>query len=139
MFSSYWYLQHPGKRPAFLDLSGCLGSAGGLADTSVGRKRYRDYLAWLSCDAGARKEMLFDRMCRGWAIGSKQFKKDLLSEEGGRLKAEGGAGSVVAGEHYDGRDLREANTLKWELLLERGLSELAKDRTEIREELKSAQ
>jgi hypothetical protein len=83
--------------------------------------------------------MLFDRMCRGWAIGSKQFKKDLLSEEGGRLKAEGGAGSVVAGEHYDGRDLREANTLKWELLLERGLSELAKDRTEIREELKSAQ
>lgn len=138
-WSSYWYLQHPSKRPAFLDLSGCLESAGRLTDSSAGRKRYRDYLAWLSCDEGARREMLFDRMCRGWALGSKKFKKELLSEEAERLKAEGGDGSVVAGEHYDGRDLREANTLKWELLLERGLSELGKDRTEIRKDLKSAQ
>ena len=86
-WSSYWYLQHPAKRPAFMDLSGCLEAAGGLSDTTTGRKKYREYLAWLAADAGAQKELLFDRMCRGWAIGSKDFKKGLLSEEADRLKA----------------------------------------------------
>jgi hypothetical protein len=54
-----------------------LAGAGGLSDTTVGRKKYREYLAWLAADSGAQKELLFDRMCRGWAIGSKDFKKDL--------------------------------------------------------------
>jgi hypothetical protein len=42
-------------------------------------------------------------------------------------------------EHYDGKDLREANELKWELYLERGLAQLGKDATAIREDLKSAE
>jgi len=139
-WSSYWYLQHPAKRPAFMDVSGCLEAAGGLADTSAGRRKYREYLAWLSADASAQKELLFDRMCRGWAIGSKDFKKDLLSEEAERVKA-GAAGSKVIEprqERYDGKELREANELKWEVFLERGLSVLGKDAADIREDLKSA-
>jgi len=43
-----------------------------------------------------------------------------------------------AKEHYDGKDLREANELKWELFLERGLTELGKDTAAIRDDLKSA-
>jgi hypothetical protein len=40
-WSSYWYLQHPAKRPEFMDVSGCLEAAGGLPDTTAGRKKYR--------------------------------------------------------------------------------------------------
>jgi hypothetical protein len=79
-------------------------------------------------------------MCRGWAIGSKDFKKGLLSEEADRLKAEAEENGEVldlAKEYYDGKDLREANELKWELYLERGLAQLGKDATAIREDLKS--
>ena len=140
-WSSYWYLQHPAKRPGFMDLSGCLEAAGGLSDTTVGRKKYREYLAWLAADSGAQKELLFDRMCRGWAIGSKDFKKGLLSAEAERLKGEAEDGELLdlSKEHYDGKDLREANELKWELYLERGLAQLGKDATAIREDLKSAE
>lgn len=138
-WSSYWYLRHPSKRPGFMDVSGCLEAAGGLSDNASGRRKYGEYLAWLSADTSAQKEQLFDRMCRGWAIGSKAFKKDLLKEEAERLKEEGGEPLAVAGERYDGRDLREANILKWELFLERGLTELGKDSRAIREDLKSAE
>lgn len=140
-WSSYWYLQHPAKRPDFMDVSGCLENAGGLSDTTAGRKKYREYLAWLSADSDAQKELLFDRMCRGWAIGSQDFKKGLLNDEADRLKAEVAGGEIlgVTKEHYDGKDLREANELKWELYLERGLAELGKDATAIREDLKSAE
>jgi hypothetical protein len=139
-WSSFWYLHYPSKRPDFMDVSGCLEAAGGLSDTSAGRKKYREYLAWLSADAGAQKDLLFDRMCWGWAIGSKDFKKGLLSEEAERLKAEAeGADALeLKQERYDGKDLREANELKWELFLERGLSALGKDAAAIREDLKSA-
>ena len=112
-WSSYWYLQHPAKRPGFMDLSGCLEATGGLSDTTVGRNKYREYLAWLAADSGAQKELLFDRMCRGWAIGSKDFKKGLLSAEAERLKGEAEDGELLdlSKEHYDGKDLREANEL----------------------------
>jgi len=139
-WSSFWYLHHPSKRPDFMDLSGCLEAAGGLSDTSAGRKKYREYLAWLSADSGAQKDLLFDRMCWGWAIGSKDFKKGLLSEEADRLKAEAEGTEAFESkqERYDGLELREANELKWELFLERGLAVLGKDAVAIREELKSA-
>jgi len=138
-WSSYWYLRHPSKRPGFMDVSGCLEAAGGLSDNASGRRKYGEYLAWLSADTAAQKELLFDRMCRGWAIGSKAFKKDLLKGEAERLKEEGGEPLAVAEERYDGRDLREANTLKWELFLGRGLAELGKDSRAIRADLKSAE
>ena len=74
-WSSYWYLWQPGKRPGFMDITGPLEHAGGLKDTPAGRKKYRDYLQWLSANRPAQKEMAFDRMCRGWALGTKPFKK----------------------------------------------------------------
>lgn len=86
-WSSFWYLHHPSKRHEFMDFSGCLSAAGSLTDSPAGRKQYREYLSWLSADTGVQKEQLFDRMCRGWAIGSKDFKKGLLSEEIDRKKA----------------------------------------------------
>ena len=108
-WSSFWYLHHPGKRPDFMDCSGCLTAAGSLTDSSSGRKRYREYLSWLSADSNARKEQLFDQMCKGWAVGSNDFKKALLSEEIERKKAED---SCPRQERYDGKELREANELE---------------------------
>ena len=63
-----------------------------------------------------------------------------MSEEAERLKAGVEGFEVIESrqERYDGKELREANELKWELFLERGLSVLGKDAADIREDLKSA-
>ena len=44
---------------------------------------------------------------------------------------------VLKQERYDGKELREANELKWELFLERGLNALGKDTTAILKDKKS--
>lgn len=49
----------------------------------------------LSTDVSAQKELLFDPMYRGWTIVSKDFKKDLLSEEAERVKARAAGSEVV--------------------------------------------
>lgn len=137
-WSSFWYLHHPSKRPDFLDCSGCLDAAGGFSDSPAGRRKYREYLGWLASDEAVQKELLFDRMCRGWAIGSKDFKKGLLSEEADRLKSQEVETVSADAVRYDGKELREANELKWELFLERGLHALGKNAVAIRSDKKSA-
>lgn len=59
---------------------------------------------------------------------SVPFKKGLLSEEADRLKSQE-VETVSAGVvRYDGKELREANELKWELFLERDLHALGRIR-----------
>lgn len=137
-WSSYWYLFNKRKRPEFLDCTGALEAAGGLADTPKGREQYRNYLEWLSTDEAARKEMAFDKMCRGWALGTKEFKKALLEEAESDEKDDTESGAHKAIPRYDGKDLREANELRWEMYLEKGLSALDKDAKAIAADLKSA-
>lgn len=138
-WSSYWYLHNKRKRPPFLDCTGALEAAGGLADTPQGRKQYAKYLKWLVEDDTARKEMAFDKMCRGWAIGTKDFKKALLEKlEDAKQEDEKGEGSDAVARYY-GEGLREANRLRWEMLLEKGLSSLGKNAACIATDLKSAE
>jgi hypothetical protein len=59
----------------------CPHAAEGLRDASAGRRKYADYLAWLSEDEPGQKELRFDRMSKGWAMGSKPFKTALLGDE----------------------------------------------------------
>ncbi len=66
---------------ASMDLTPCLYHAGDLVDTPTGRKTYLEYLAWLSASDRAKKEQSFDSMCRGWALGTHGFKKDLVTED----------------------------------------------------------
>ena len=135
-WSSYWYLHNKRKRPPFLDCSGALEAAGGLADTPQGRKQYAKYLKWLVEDDTARKEMAFDKMCRGWAIGTKDFKKALLEKlEDAKEEDEKGEGSDAVARYY-GEGLREANRLRWEMLLGQGLSSLGKNAACIATDLK---
>ena len=77
--SLHW-MAAPGKRPGWYSPAAALGHAGGLADTPAGRRKYVEYLRWLAEDEPARKAMRFDRMSRGWVIGSKDFKKELIKE-----------------------------------------------------------
>jgi REP element-mobilizing transposase RayT len=131
-WSSYWYLLNPGSRPGFVDPTGALSAAGGLADTKRGHRSYERYLQWLSDDVAARKEMAFDKMCRGWAMGSKDFKRKLLQSEG--LLKDGSFEQL----RFEGKELREANELIWENMLERALQALNKTKVEIAGDKKSA-
>jgi putative transposase len=74
------WLVHPAKRANWYDPKAALDHAGALKDTSAGRRKYLEYLRWLAEDDPARKRMRFDRMSKGWVIGSKEFKKALLKE-----------------------------------------------------------
>jgi REP element-mobilizing transposase RayT len=137
-WSSYWYLHNKRKRPAFMDCTGALKAAGGLADTPKGREQYLNYLKWLLADDTAQKAMAFDKMCRGWAIGAKKFKKALLEELEDAKKEDEATDSSAAVDRYYGEGLREANELRWEMLLDKGLSALGKNGECIATDLKSA-
>lgn len=137
-WSSYWYLHNKRKRPVFLDCTGALESAGGLADTPKGREQYLGYLKWLAENDAAQKEMAFGKMCRGWAIGTKDFKKALLEELEDAEEEDEKTDRFAAVARYYGEGLREANQLRWEMLLEKNLSVLGKDRESIATDLKSA-
>lgn len=78
--SSFHRLWHPRRRRRYECCEVPLSSAGGLADTSKGRRLYRDYLAWLSEEDAEKKRMGFEKMCRGWVKGTKDFHKTVLDE-----------------------------------------------------------
>lgn len=105
-----------------------------MADTPKGRQQYMNYLKWLSTDDTAQKEMSFDKMCRGWALGTKAFKKALLEEV--EQDQEPDESEVVP--RYDGGNLREANELRWAMLLDKGLAAMEQDANSILNEPKSA-
>ena len=64
-------------RPSWLIPATVLLDAGDLPDTASGWKRYRDYLEFLATDNLARKELVAERMSRGWCLGDGQFKTDM--------------------------------------------------------------
>ena len=78
---SFHWLHQPRKRPAGVDFTSALETAGGLRDTQAGRKSYQAYLAWLAADSPAQKSMGFETMSRGWAHGTKAFKKALIQDQ----------------------------------------------------------
>ncbi len=80
-FCSYRHLWNKRKRPKFLSLDASLESAGNLRDIPTGRRKYADYLSWLSEDEPRQKAYLFDRMSKGWAMGSQEFRAALLEDE----------------------------------------------------------
>ena len=131
-WSSYWYLNRPKSRPDFMDVSGALDAAGGLKDSSHGHRKYRDYLRWLAAEKSEQRKLEFEKMCSGWALGTLEFKKEVLKSEG--LLKDGGRQAVI----LEGTSLREANELQWESLLERGLNAAKKNNEDIHCERKSA-
>ena len=127
-FGSYAHLWDKRTRPSVLDFSVCLESAGGLKDATAGRRKYQDYLKWLAEDEPRLKAMEFERMSKGWAMGSMGFKKSLLDDEKA-LKA-----SLALGVD-DAKEMREA---AWEFKLDKCLDALGKGVSDIEEGMKSA-
>ena len=106
--SGYWYLHHPRKRPAFLRLETALIEAGHLADTPDGRRNYREYLKWQMAAGPAGRSAAYVSMSRGWAIGSKNFKRTLLEDHAV-------AEEIRAWESEGALQVREGN---WQIALE---------------------
>ena len=128
-WSSLWYLDQKRKRPDFMALNLGLYYAGGLADTVPGRRAYRVYLSWLQEEDRAKRELGFSKMCRGWALGSKRFKEALVEKY---LPV----GNV---QHLEGKDLQEANQIRWEVMVKRCMQALRKTRSDIEADAKAAE
>ena len=63
------------KRAKWYDPTYALERAGGLRDTPAGRGKYKVYLGWLNENEPARKALRFERMSKGWVIGSAASAK----------------------------------------------------------------
>ena len=125
-WSSLWYLLHKSKRWNSMNLSTCLYYTGNLADTPNGRRNYLKYLSWLSESNRARKEQDFESMCRGWALGTREFKKYLMTE------------TRAKGIERLGHMPQEARELYWERLLDQMLAYHKKSQRDIERDKKSA-
>lgn len=88
-------------------------SAGQLVDNKAGWKCYEAYLTWLMENEAARKGLGFEKMCRGWALGSAEFKKDLARDLEEKLVRP-----------IPERETQELRELQWESLLEACLKRL---------------
>ncbi len=74
------------SRPRWLEPSTVLVEAGDLPDSTRGWKSYLLYLEFLATDALARKELVAERLSRGWCVGDRSFREEMK-----RAAAEAGA------------------------------------------------
>ncbi len=126
--SSYFHLWDKRRRPKPLDFTACLEGAGGLGDSPAGRRKYAQYLEWLTEDEPKQKAFLFERMSKGWALGSREFKKALLEDDK----------TLRACLELGVDEAREMRELAWEARLDRCLSVLGKSESDVQADLKSA-
>ncbi len=126
-WSSFWQLVHPRQRWSNFSVSLFLDAAGGLKDTPKGRIKYQQFLDWLQENELARKEMKFERMSKGWALGTQAFKKSILEslEKNNLVLVE--------------KETGELRVLQWERFVEHCLRLLQKGETDVLSEKKSAQ
>jgi len=111
-----------------MDLALGLHYAGNLADTPQGRQKYRDYLGWLQGNDSMKRRLQFSRLCRGWALGSRTFKEELV---GTSLPV----GSV---RHLEGADFQEANQVRWETMVKACMKSLGKTKADVQSDRKAA-
>lgn len=76
--SSFARLWHPRRRLSYESPELALEFAGGLSDTPAGRRKYRDYLGWLSESDEEAKRLGFEDMTKGWAKGTIDFKRSVM-------------------------------------------------------------
>ncbi len=125
--SSFFQLWHPRQRWDYGNYQSCLEAAAGLADKPKGRKLYRDYLGWLSAEDSEQRKMGFEKMSRGWAKGSKAFKKAVIEDLGDERVQQ-----VVEAEASEMREPR------WEKGLAEALTRLQKGEKDLVAERKGA-
>lgn len=121
VWTSIHWLQNPALRPPWYDPQPGLKHAGGLADTPAGRDRYLAYLEWLVTDEPAQKRQLFDRMAKGWVIGSPGFTAAMVREHR----------ELVGHCPHRADELRASLEQHWGDLLDQHLSRIGRARHEL--------
>ena len=125
--SSYWYLRQPKARPAFLELRTALIEAGELADTIAGWRKYEDYLAWQAEEGPAGRNKAYVSLSKGWALGTKDFKADLIKDHA--LAADARAWETVGA--------REIQEQQWRQQLNKCLGKARKTIADVQNDRKS--
>ena len=117
-WSSYGqYLKPPEQRPAWLRVDRVLGEEGIPRDTEAGRKVFAQRMELRR----AQKEPEdYERLRRGWCLGSEEFRQELLATAEGR-----------AGPNHYGADREESGERKAERLVAEGLKTLGWDEKEL--------
>jgi len=127
-WTSLRWLMVPKSRPKWYAPQPFLDHAGELADTPAGRRKYLEYLAWLTGDEPARKQQCFDAMSKGWIIGSPGFAKIMIKEH---RELVGHSRRLEAG-------LREGREARWQEALAAHLGKLGRTVDDVAEDRKSA-
>ena len=97
-------------RPKWLESSVVLSEAGGLPDSRAGWKKYLDYLEFLATDPGKKKELVAEKLSRGWCVGTREFKKEMRGKAAER-------GADLEGVRFGGlepEELLAERTAAWE-------------------------
>ena len=79
-WTSLNWMCEPRGRSAWYRPGAALGHAGGLSDTPQGRRAYVDYLGWLAENEPEQRKLCFERMSKGWAVGTAEFRAGLVTE-----------------------------------------------------------
>lgn len=95
-------------RPSWLEPSTVLLEAGDLPDLPGGWKRYVQYLEFLATDATAKRELVAERMSRGWCVGDSRFKVDM------RAAAQERGAQVERFAGLEPEAVREERVAQWE-------------------------
>ncbi len=126
--SSYRYLWLPQSRPPFLQLQWTLLAAGGLTDTPSGWAAYADHLNWQAAEGPTGKSQAYVNLSRGWALGSREFKADLLLDHAVARDARA----------WEAKGVREVRELQWQRALHRALTVAGKNEHDLTTSPKSA-
>jgi putative transposase len=106
-----YYLQSPGKRPGWLRVGRLLGEHGIPRDSKEGRREFgRRLEGRCQAEAGPGE---FKAVQRGWCLGSKAFRKELLAQMKERM-----------GEHHYGAERAATEQERAEGLVQEGLKRL---------------
>ena len=93
----------------------------GLEDLPTGWASYVGYLTTLASDSELQQRQGFDEMCRGWAIGTLSWRRE-LARQYAHLALHPG---------YEADELREIKESRWRAALERAVSMRGLSLTEI--------
>lgn len=108
------------KRPACLDARDWLAAAGDLKPTPAGMRCYHESLKYAIETDPQKHSDLFKELCRGWYVGTREGRKNLLKDIEKRMLTDGRADLLKGfGQAFA------------EVLLQEGLSRLGKEEREL--------
>jgi len=120
------YLKKPGQRPGWLRVDRVMGEWGIGRDNGPGRRRLEQAIEQRKELEAAKINADWKRLRRGWCLGSKSFREELLELIGQKRKGE-----------HDGDELKESDEQKAQRLIEEMMCQAGWDRSELSRRRKS--